>query len=194
MRKKFSPFNKLVWILTAVGLAVTVVTALFYFSVFNGSFSSDHLAWGSFGGYLGGVLGPTYSLFAFIGIMFTIFLQGRENAAVRRKESQEAHVRELKYALDAIERRMEKHPDYIDRIIKIDTLTKDLVENWPNWSEVRACFVYMSYCMRELNDALYGAPIANFYQILYGDVVEKLVKMGALHKSVFEPFWEPPQE
>jgi uncharacterized membrane protein len=191
MKRKVSSFTWLVvGLIVAVVVAMTGATGL-YAHVFHGGLSSDHLAWGSFGGYIGGVLGPLFSLFALIAVLYTLYRQKKEAVSARKRQNKEAHVREFLSALEVIEGRMARNRETVDGFLKNQHLTKEVIERYPNWHEMKACFVYMSFCMRQLNSTAFGNATSDFYQILYKDIVEKLTNLGALPKAVFEPFFAP---
>lgn len=60
----------------AVGLAAAALAI--YSWKFWGPFSEDPAKWGAFGDYVGGVLNPTFSLFALLALLGTLGLQVRE--------------------------------------------------------------------------------------------------------------------
>lgn len=71
---------RLIWL----GAAAAVVAQGVYFYKFayqtGGWFalSSDQTDWASFGGFVGGLLGPYFSFLAFIGVVLTVVLQARQ--------------------------------------------------------------------------------------------------------------------
>lgn len=64
-------------ILLFLAIASTCAVFGFYFSYFNGPVSSNHSEFASFGSFIGGTLGPIINLFAFIGLITTIYLQSK---------------------------------------------------------------------------------------------------------------------
>lgn len=70
-----------------VGLLMAVVM-FWYFWNFNGELSAKADVWGQFGDYLGGVLNPILSFFAFMALMYTVHLQisSGEEAEERHNE------------------------------------------------------------------------------------------------------------
>ncbi|UUI59229.1 hypothetical protein [Aeromonas salmonicida] len=65
--------------LTASGLLAPFI---FYFSIFGPksdySLARNDQAWANFGSFIGGTIGPILSLFAFLGVLLTIFIQKRQ--------------------------------------------------------------------------------------------------------------------
>lgn len=55
-----------------IALIASVIVLVIYFYRFNGPLSSKPEDWSSFGGYVGGVLGPLYAFLAFIGLLETL--------------------------------------------------------------------------------------------------------------------------
>jgi hypothetical protein len=54
------------------------------------AFSKNVEDWVHFAEYLGGTLGPIYGLFAFLGVLITILLQGRQIDDMRAQSTQQA--------------------------------------------------------------------------------------------------------
>lgn len=65
--------------LTAAGLLSPFI---FYFSIFGPlsdySLAHNDQAWANFGSFIGGTIGPILSLFAFLGVLLTIFIQKQQ--------------------------------------------------------------------------------------------------------------------
>lgn len=55
-----------------VAVLITLVVVGLYFYNFHGSLSDSPQYWASFGGYLGGVLGPFFAFLAFVGLLETL--------------------------------------------------------------------------------------------------------------------------
>src|SRR5271157_4797788 len=162
--------NKLIYIATGVAVGSSVLSVAFYLFMFHGGLSADHLAWGSFGSYLGGILGPIFSLLSFVGVVFTLVIE-------RRRIAREAHDAELRHMLDQVDRRLtENHKQTINLIMTADYL-KGVIQ-LPDWEEVKACFHFMSFCIDELNHSTY-TPVTAYYSAIYGKVVKQLVTKGS---------------
>ena len=93
------------------GIAVVLIVAVMvpYFLLFHYGLSTDREDWITFGTYLGGTLGPGFSLLAFIGFLYTILLQ-RTQIRIMQKDfraaEKERRLRELLEVLDQKERRL----------------------------------------------------------------------------------------
>lgn len=61
-----------------IAMAVVVVDLLVYRSHFGGAFSEQHSRWAEFGDFLGGTLGPVFSLLGLLALLLTLYLQNRE--------------------------------------------------------------------------------------------------------------------
>ncbi len=55
-----------------LGFLVGVVPLVLYFYRFNSELSYAHSVWGEFGSLYGGVLGPTFALLAFVGLLWNL--------------------------------------------------------------------------------------------------------------------------
>ena len=68
--------------LLLAGLAAATLAVGAYFLTFapasNYHLSATDGAWSNFGSYLGGVLGPLFSFLAFVGVLFTVWLQAKQ--------------------------------------------------------------------------------------------------------------------
>src|SRR5258705_13175776 len=68
--------------LMAIGAATAVcVTGIYYYKFAPGHWfelSSNQEVWSAFGTFVGGLLGPSFSFLAFIGVVFTVILQARQ--------------------------------------------------------------------------------------------------------------------
>jgi hypothetical protein len=62
-------------ILVSAAAACLIVAVLAYVKRFGVTQSNDQAHWGEFGEYLGGLLGPLFSLLAFVGVLWSIQLQ-----------------------------------------------------------------------------------------------------------------------
>jgi uncharacterized membrane protein len=81
-----SRLRKLVVVLVAIGIVITVGSLTLYFVTFHGGLSPNDSAWGNLGGFLSGVLGPLYSLFAFVGVLYTLYVQNQQGQENRQRD------------------------------------------------------------------------------------------------------------
>jgi uncharacterized membrane protein len=194
------PFHVLLFWLEIVGGVLIIGSIAAYLAVFHGGFSSDHLVWGSFGGYLGGILGPAFSLFTFIGVICTIYLQGKETAVNRKKEISDSRFRELLNALDAVQGRLKVHDDIVNNILEFRRdAPKEEIEWLPGWKGLRVCLGYMGYCINQLKESVsneHAEYISDFYTNLYEEVVVLLYEKGLVSNYVMQAFYtpSPPEE
>jgi len=83
-----------------VGAAAIAISA--YVSVFgpisNYSLSRSDSAWSNFGSYLGGVLGPVFSFLAFVGVLFTVWLQAKQLDTSKNQ----ANIEEMQRVISSI--------------------------------------------------------------------------------------------
>jgi hypothetical protein len=64
--------------LAYIGIAVSVFVVFAYIWQFGGPLANDQDKWAQFGDYVGGLLNPTFSLLALLGLLATLGLQIRE--------------------------------------------------------------------------------------------------------------------
>ncbi len=69
---KYVDLEKTLKILLWVAIFATCLVVGIYFYEFHSSLSTTPQDWASFGGYIGGVLGPFYAFLAFIGLLETL--------------------------------------------------------------------------------------------------------------------------
>lgn len=68
----------LIWI-SGIAAALAAVAIWFYASHFQGPVTdSANAAWGQFGDFFGGVLNPTFSFLALLGLLLTLYVQSKE--------------------------------------------------------------------------------------------------------------------
>jgi hypothetical protein len=72
--------------LSVAALACLAVVVGLYLHHFTGEFSTDDEQWARFGEYVGGVLGPLYSLLALIGVLWTLQLQRQSIEDTQRQQ------------------------------------------------------------------------------------------------------------
>lgn len=56
-----------------------------YVSVFGGNLCAEHARWAEFGSYFGGVLAPVYAMFAFLALLYTIYVQASNSQTEARR-------------------------------------------------------------------------------------------------------------
>jgi len=103
--------RKLVWELVVAGIIITGLSLTLYFITFHGGLAATDSPWGSFGSYIGGILGPFFSLFTLVGVLYTLYDQGRKLRESRKREREEATAREITYSLELIDRRLLQRSD-----------------------------------------------------------------------------------
>ncbi|MHC8361756.1 putative phage abortive infection protein [Pseudomonas sp. LS2P72] len=86
-------FKWLAWILAFATGVVGMVFA-FYFTEFNGEFSSQNADWGTFGDFIGGTLNPILSFLGLIALLLTIVLQSKELESTRKELERSALAQE----------------------------------------------------------------------------------------------------
>lgn len=72
MRKSF------LYIILAGVLAAITITVCVYGKNFGNSLSVEHVRWGEFGDYFGGILNPIFALFAFLGVLWSLDIQFKQ--------------------------------------------------------------------------------------------------------------------
>lgn len=93
-------FILIVTLLTIALLFLVYITITKYTQTFTGDLSNDQAIWGVFGDYIGGVLNPVLSFFAFIALLYTIVLQSRELKLTRGEmEKSSLALKEQSYTL-----------------------------------------------------------------------------------------------
>jgi len=70
--------NKLLFALAIIAVVVAIVAFASYRITFPGSIAQEHVVWGEFGDFIGGVLNPIFAFFAFLALLITIIIQNRE--------------------------------------------------------------------------------------------------------------------
>jgi uncharacterized membrane protein len=148
-----------------------------YLFVFHGGLSADHFAWGSFGSYAGGILGPAFSLLSFIAVVVTLSIE-------RRRISEEAHIAELRHTLDVIDERLKDQKTTIGRIMEANAD----IEMLGSLRVLKACLAFMSYCIDELDRSADAPVITAYYSAIYGAVVKRLRDKGSIGADVYRPF------
>ncbi|ONH55831.1 hypothetical protein SAMN04490182_2836 [Pseudomonas cedrina] len=88
MRNRLVTFlTKNKWEVSVVLLLIFVIcVVLFYVDTFGVKRSYDQAAWGQFGDYMGGVLNPTLSFCAFVGLMLTLKFQYSESKKTEERQ------------------------------------------------------------------------------------------------------------
>lgn len=162
---------------TAVILAGTIIP---YVLVFHGGLSPDHFAWGSFGGYVGGLFGPAFSLLSFVAVIVTLSVE-------RRGIAQDARVAELRHELDTISTRLKTHRMSL-ALATGQSLSNDQVQRLSDWPEIVACLSFLSFCIEELHNQSDSSVAAAYYSVLYGKTVKELCRRGVFPADVFHPF------
>jgi hypothetical protein len=97
--------NKVVVSFLCVGAALVLAVMIPYWIKFGMRLSNDKNDWVVFGNYIGGTLGPGFTLLAFAGFIYTIHLQRRE-----------AVLKEVLEIMDKAKDEIDKHRPEIERI------------------------------------------------------------------------------
>lgn len=71
-------FGTVLILIAIAALSLCFIPVLIYSFHFTGPLESSSTAWGTFGDYIGGTIGPILSFSAFIAILYTVYLQNRE--------------------------------------------------------------------------------------------------------------------
>jgi len=169
-------------IIGLTGIVIIMVAAMVipYWVMFHGTLSPDHLAWGSLGEYIGGILGPTFSLLTLVGVIYSL-------SADRHRISEENIITELRHMLDVLEMRLEAHKESIAHIM-VDKYSKDNIQGLTDWSELSASFAFMSYCINELDQSAQTTVITAYYSAVYGKIVKQLYEKSAITADIYNPF------
>lgn len=72
--------RKFLLIVMSAAITAIIVIATTYIATFGVSRSLDQAVWGTFGDYFGGILNPTFALFAFFGVLWSLNLQMKQVA------------------------------------------------------------------------------------------------------------------
>jgi uncharacterized membrane protein len=89
--------KKFVWIISILTIIFINVPIIIYFINFNGSLSDDHTKWGSFGDYIGGIVGTLFNLIAVLFSIISIYITLKIATRIHENEqrfNQENIVRE----------------------------------------------------------------------------------------------------
>jgi hypothetical protein len=93
---------RLASLMLVVGVCVAVLAIGAYFFVFGPTsdyrLSRTDSAWSNFGSYVGGVLGPTFALLAFLAVLLTVWLQAKQIEGSRKQ----AHLEELQRVIATV--------------------------------------------------------------------------------------------
>lgn len=57
---------------TSLTLLIAAIPLSLYFSIFHSTLATEHSRWGEFGSFIGGVISPSVSVLAFIGLLYSI--------------------------------------------------------------------------------------------------------------------------
>lgn len=86
MRKTDSSLPSFLVFLGILGIILfAVALGLYFFRFGTNSLSENHAAWGVFGDYIGGTVGPLIALLAFLGLLWTIRINERELELTREE-------------------------------------------------------------------------------------------------------------
>lgn len=135
-RADFLPL--IAWSMLSGALAVVIVVAAPYFTIFNQGLSSRPEDWAIFGTYFGGVAGPLLALISVVGLVLTLLMQNRQQMESEKKALAELHIRslgELTRDLDSIERKELGYSatvgDVLDNPAKLNSqLDRDGFKRW----------------------------------------------------------------
>ncbi|ELK8497326.1 hypothetical protein RV040_000793 [Vibrio alginolyticus] len=139
-----------------LGLGAILITALVYFLFFGVierySLSNDTSAWGTFGSYFGGVLGPVLSFLAFVILAKT--LESQQKEAKRQREFSQIELKTL-----ALENTSAEFESWLDRPKKLngETLREVLDGKRASVKEAETVLihlVFIAFYIKDLNDAL----------------------------------------
>lgn len=87
-----------------VALSLIVIFVYFYkFGGFKSSFSESNSDWGVFGDYLSGALGSLLSFAAFVGVLWTINIQGKQLHLMRNQVALEEMQRLISYSSQRVD-------------------------------------------------------------------------------------------
>ena len=63
---------------TSLTLLIAAIPMSLYFSIFHYALTTEHSKWGEFGSFVGGVISPSVSVLAFIGLLYSIEVTKKE--------------------------------------------------------------------------------------------------------------------
>jgi hypothetical protein len=180
--KRVSYFTKTAIIYAIIGLAIISGFLSPYVWTFHGGLSSDHLAWGSFGSYLGSILGPLFSGFAFILLLYTVHLQ--------RKHDQ---VSDLYHALDTMAKKLDELRDDPNWKILLNNARRnpETAEKIPwhfAWNEMKTVIVHMADALEKLESVSPASKTGAFYKGVYSGFVSELTRWRALRAEDLRMF------
>lgn len=92
--KEIKKFVRIIIILTTIFITVPII---FYFFNFHGTLSDDHTKWGTFGDYIGGIVGTLFNLIAVLFSIISIYITLKIATRIHENEqkfNQENIVRE----------------------------------------------------------------------------------------------------
>ena len=139
-----------------LGLGAILITALVYFLFFGViekySLSNDTSAWGTFGSYFGGVLGPVLSFLAFVILAKT--LESQQKEAKRQRKFSQIELKTL-----ALENASAEFESWLDRRKKLngETIREMLDARRASVKEAETVLmqlVFIAFYIKDLNDAL----------------------------------------
>ncbi|MBD2840051.1 hypothetical protein ID144_23695 [Pseudomonas sp. JM0905a] len=117
-------FSKLIPSLLGIGVLATIgIVGAWVWVFWDSPVSEDPAKWGQFGDYIGGLLSTIFAAFSFIGILVTVFMQGkaveRQFDAIKQEreiKDDEAYLHTsitcLKRAYAAVENEVENKPHH----------------------------------------------------------------------------------
>ena len=150
-------------VLALIILALLLVVFVLYRTRFRGGLSSDPSDWATFGTYIGGTLGPAFSLLAFWGLIYTVHRQNRQSS-----------ISEINRILDEISGRLEElRPTFenIDAEVVGRSLTKDESKSVESIGNV---VFEMARKLDELERIAPDSPTLDQYQYKYHKLVIRL--------------------
>ncbi|WP_336289726.1 putative phage abortive infection protein [Aeromonas dhakensis] len=94
MTTRKNNISKWLYFIFIFAILSIILTLIIYFYNFNGSLSTDHQRWGTFGDFMGGTLNPILSFISLIALLITLTLQSKELEASREELERSATAQE----------------------------------------------------------------------------------------------------
>jgi hypothetical protein len=142
---------------------------------------------------LGSILGPLFSGFAFITLLYTIYWQRQQLRHSILRERKEDELDDLYRALETMAAKLDKLRENVEWKVLLTSIDRNQtpvasVQRHFNWNEMKTVIEHMASALSRLELVSRGSQIGAFYRGVYRGFVEKLFNMQALKEETYKIF------